>query len=283
MELQTGDVRPIRIYTLGRFEILLDGAPLRFLFKTPRKPLALLKGLLSGGLHGIRQEALTDALWPDLAPWSAARVLHVTIYRLRSLLCRKRAVVVDDGRVALDPELCWVDAWAFEHAVADARDPTALLWALRFYRGMFLSDAEHPLAYEARDRLRRKFNRAVLQLGQSYERIGDTQSAIDLYQMALDADSASEDVHRSLMRCLAREGQSSAVAAAFHRCRTTLMRQFGTAPSLQTEQIYRQACAARPPGSGLQPQPQPRSQSPQPRLQPQSQPQVSTRQVLCAP
>jgi len=251
MDLQPGASQPVKIYTLGRFEILLDGQPLRFVFKTPRKPLALLKGLLCAGVAGIRQEVLTDTLWPDLEAWSAARVLHVTLFRLRALLGRKSAVRVGDGRVTLDPEHCWVDAWTFEHAVAEAKDPTSLLWALRFYRGMFLSDADHPLAYEARERMQRRFHRAVLQLGQSYERMGDTTSAIDLYLMALDADGRSEDVHRALMRCLAREGQSSAVAAAFQRCRATLLRHFGTAPSPLTEQLYRDACGSRPLASAV--------------------------------
>lgn len=245
MSMQAANSRPINIYTLGRFEIVLDGAPLRFVFKAPRKPLALLKALLSGGRNGVSQEALNDALWPELEHWSAVKALYATVLQLRKLLQRKSAVVVETARVALDPEACWVDAWAFEHAVAEATDPTELLWALRFYRGMYLSDAEHSLASEARQRLRRTFIRAVLQLGHGYERIGDTQSAIDLYLMALEADGTSEEVHRGLMRCLALEGQSSAVAAAFLRCRTMLSRHFGTLPSPLTEQIYREACPGR--------------------------------------
>ncbi|HEX2791171.1 MAG TPA: bacterial transcriptional activator domain-containing protein [Steroidobacteraceae bacterium] len=244
MNMQSADLRPINIYTLGRFDIVLDGAPLRYVFKAPRKPLVLLKALLSGGKGGVSQEALREALWPELEQWSAVKALYATVLQLRKLLGRKSAVKVDPARVALDPEDCWVDAWAFENAVGQATDPTELLWALRFYRGMFLSDAEHSLASDARQRLRRTFIRAVLQLGQGYERIGDTQSAIDLYLMALDADSTSEDVHRGLMRCLAQEGQSSAVAAAFLRCRAMLIRHFGTEPSPLTEKIYRQACPA---------------------------------------
>jgi DNA-binding SARP family transcriptional activator len=245
MNMQAANSRPINFYTLGRFEIVLDGAPLRFVFKAPRKPLALLKALLSGGKTGVTQDALKSALWPELEPWSAVKALYATVLQVRKLLHRKSAVVVDSERVALDPEVCWVDAWAFEHAVAEARDPTELLWALRFYRGMFLSDAEHALASDARQQLRRTFIRSVLHLGQGYERIGDTQSAIDLYLMALEADATSEEVHRGLMRCLAREGQSSAVAAAFLRCRAMLNRHFGTVPSPLTEQIYRDACPGR--------------------------------------
>jgi hypothetical protein len=85
----------------------------------------------------------------------------------------------------------------------------------------------------------------VLQLGQGYERIGDTHSAIDLYLMALEADATSEEVHRGLMRCLALEGQSAAVAAVFLRCCAMLSRHFGTVPSPLTEQIHREACPGR--------------------------------------
>jgi LuxR family transcriptional regulator, maltose regulon positive regulatory protein len=243
MNMQCANSRPINIYTLGRFDVVLDAVPLRFVFKAPRKPLVLLKALLSGGRAGVSQEALRVALWPELEQWSAVKALYATVLQLRKLLGRKSAVKVDPTRVALDPEDCWVDAWAFEHAVAEARDPTELLWALRFYRGMFLSDAEHSLASDARQRLRRTFFRSVLQLGLGYERIGDTQSAIDLYLMALEADATCEDVHRGLMRCLALEGQSSAVAAAFLRCRAMLTRHFGTEPSALTEKIYREACS----------------------------------------
>src|SRR5580704_13173196 len=107
---------PIAIYTLGRFEVTLNGATLRFVFKVPRKPLALLKGLLCGGRQGVSQAVLCDTIWPDLEPWAAARALHITAFRLRGLLGSKSAVVVQEGRVALDADRVWVDAWAFESA-----------------------------------------------------------------------------------------------------------------------------------------------------------------------
>jgi LuxR family maltose regulon positive regulatory protein len=253
MERSTEDLPPIAIYTLGRFEVTLEGVPLRFVFKVPRKPLALLKALLAGDRHGVSQAALCDTIWPDLEPWSAARTLHITAFRLRGLLGRKSALIVQEGRVALDPEQCWVDAWQFEHSLAQAKDAAEQLWALRFYRGAFLADSDHPLVLEARDRLSCKFIRSVSQLGSSFEKMGDTQSAIDLYLMALDADARCEELHQALMRCLAREGQRSAVAAAYHRCCAALQRHLGTEPSPATEQIYRDAC----PESTSKPAPEP--------------------------
>jgi LuxR family maltose regulon positive regulatory protein len=238
----TEGLAPIAIYTLGRFEVALKGTTLRFVFKVPRKPMALLKALLCGGKQGVSQSALCETIWPELEPWAAARALHITAFRLRGLLNSKSAVVVQEGRVALDYDQVWVDAWAFENALAAAKDSTETLWALRFYRGAFLGDTENPLALEARDRLSCKFIRSVSSLGASFERLGDIHSAIDLYLMALDADGRYEELHQALMRCLASEGQPSAVAAAYHRCRAALQRYFGTEPSAVTEQIYRAAC-----------------------------------------
>jgi len=242
MTMQREDSWSIRIYSLGRFEIVLDGAPLRFTAKTPRKPFALLKGLLCAGWRGVGQGTLQDALWPEADAWSARQALNTTVHRLRRLLRRKDSVLVTDGMIALNPELCWVDAWAFEQAVGHAHDAAAIADALRLYGGMFLGDADHPLAFEVRDRLRRKFTQAVLKVGMNHERVGDTTSAIDIYQEALDTDCTSEDLHRALMRCLVREAKPAAVAAAYQRCRMILVRHFATGPSPATEQIYRSAC-----------------------------------------
>lgn len=239
---------PIQIYALGRFQIVLDGEPLRFVCKAPRKVLAVLKGLLCAGGRGVSQDTLQESLWPESDAWLARRALNTSVYRLRQLLRRKEAIALNDGWIALDPDLCWVDAWAFERGISETQDPTALEATLRLYGGMLLSEAEHPLAYEPRERLRRKFTQGILQLGQVYERCGDTGAAIAVYASALDTDCTPEDVHRAQMRCLAREGKPAAVGAAYLRCRTMLWRHFATKPSPATEQIYRETCINPIPG-----------------------------------
>jgi DNA-binding SARP family transcriptional activator len=248
MTMQPGESRPIQIYVLGRFDIVLDGTPLRFVSKTPRKVLAVLKGLLCAGKRGVSQGTLQDALWPESESLLARRALNTSVYRLRRLLGRKEAIALNDGWVALDPTLVWVDAWAFEQGIAEPVDPAGLQSVLQLYGGMLLNDADHPLAYEARERLRRKYVQAVLHLGQAYERGGELSSAIALYENALDTDCTPEDVHRALMRCFAREGKPASVGAAYQRCRTMLWRHFATSPAAATEQIYREACANPAPG-----------------------------------
>jgi len=208
---------PVVINALGRFEVLIRGEPLRFVFKAPRKPLDLLKALLTAAGGGVSQHTLCEALWPDLDAWSAGRALNTAVFRLRKLLGNKAAVRVDCGQLYLEPEHCTVDAWQFEADLARAGDSDSLLHALLRYRGPFLGDSQHPLALETRRRLQRKFLRGVLQLGQSYERCGNFGSAIDLYNRGLDLEGASEELQAALNSCLERAGQATEAAASYPR------------------------------------------------------------------
>jgi two-component SAPR family response regulator len=183
---------PVAIHALGRFEVLVHDEPLRFVFKAPRKPLDLLKGLLISGGDSVGQHTLCEALWPDLDSWSAGRALNTAVFRLRKLLGDKSAIRVDCGQIGLESRYCRVDAWEFEAEMGRSLDQDGLLNALLRYRGPFLGDSEHPLAMETRRRLQRKYLRGLLQLGQNYERCGNFGSAIDLYNRGLDIESVSE-------------------------------------------------------------------------------------------
>jgi LuxR family transcriptional regulator, maltose regulon positive regulatory protein len=231
MNMQTNGSQPVFIHALGRFEILINGALLRFVFKAPRKPLDLLKGLLTSGGGSVGQHTLCEALWPDLDSWSASRALNTAVFRLRALLGSKTSIRVDCGQLRLEPSYCRVDAWEFESGLASAADPDALLQALLQYGGAFLGDSEHPLALETRRRLQRKYLRGLLQLGQGYERCGNFGSAIDLYNRGLDVDGTAEELHSALISCLERAGQAAAAAAAFQRCSAVFKNRLAAPPA----------------------------------------------------
>lgn len=44
-----GSTPPTQIYAFGRFSLVIDGTPLCFIHKTPKKPIALLKVLIALG------------------------------------------------------------------------------------------------------------------------------------------------------------------------------------------------------------------------------------------
>jgi LuxR family maltose regulon positive regulatory protein len=237
-------VSAIAVNALGSFEVFVQGEPLRFVFKAPRKPLDLLKGLLTAGGGSVGQHTLCEALWPDLDSWSASRALNTAVFRLRKLLGDKSSVRVDCGQLRLESRYCRVDAWDFEAELANAGDQDALLHALLGYRGPFLGDCEHPLAMETRRRLQRKYLRGLLQLGQTYERCGNFGSAIDLYNRGLDLEGTSEELHSALISCLERAGQAAAAAAAYHRCSAVFKNRLELAPtnagwSVELARIFR--------------------------------------------
>ncbi len=231
--------QPIRIRTLGDFEIEVDRAPLRYGRAVPRKPLMLLQSLLALSGRTMSVHVACETLWPEADGFDAYRSLVTTAYRLRRLLRHPQAVHFCGQGLRLDTHLVWVDAWTFEHELADANPVAQLAAALELYRGPFLGEAEHPHAFEMRERLQRKYARSVRLVAQRYEAQSDTAAAIALYERALDIGVTSEEIHRDLMQCLIRAGQTSAAAQVFQRCRTLLARRLGVSPSASTVMAFR--------------------------------------------
>lgn len=233
---------PLKIYTLGRFELVRDGDPLEFEVKAPRKMLSLIKVLVASGSKGLSESQLTDAIWPeaqgDLAHQAFATILH----RLRQLLGSKKVLRLRKGHLSLDDHFCWTDAHAFESLVekADAQeDMLGLQKAVRLYRGPFLGGEDcEPWAISYRERLRSKFLRATGKLGRLHERNGEYERAIEAYQMALETDDLAEELYHHLMLCYHALGRKAEALAVYVRCREILAKILGIKPSQQTQAIY---------------------------------------------
>lgn len=105
---------PLKIYTLGQFELERDGEPIRFYGKVQHKPLAMLKALIVPGGKDQKEEQVSDLLWPEADGDAAHSSFKSNLFRLRQLLEVENAVKFQEGKAGLDPRYCWVDAWAFE-------------------------------------------------------------------------------------------------------------------------------------------------------------------------
>ncbi|HEX9603284.1 MAG TPA: winged helix-turn-helix domain-containing protein, partial [Myxococcales bacterium] len=156
---------PVRILTLGRFEVLIHDRRLTFSGKAQKKPLALLQALIALGGRGVREELLMDALWPDAEGDAAARALTTTVHRLRRLL-GPEAISRQGGHLGVDPRRCWVDVWALEHWLtrADAADQTderarLLERAAALDRGPFLPGEMREGSARLRERIRGRLER----------------------------------------------------------------------------------------------------------------------------
>lgn len=231
---------PVSVRCFGALEIERGGEPLRFAGKVPRRPLALLAALVAFGGRGVAVARLTDALWPDADGDAAQHAFVTALQRLRSLLGQRDALVLQEGRLSIDPRLCWVDALAFESVGLDDRSDGAAAdreCALALYRGPFLAHDDAGWALAARERLRSRFVRLGGADLQRHVDAGDWPGTIACAEQLLDADAGVELFHQQLMRAQLRLGRAPDVMASYRRCREALASTRGLRPSAATEAL----------------------------------------------
>jgi DNA-binding SARP family transcriptional activator len=230
---------PVKVYTLGRFDLLIRGETPNYSRKIPKKVLSLLKAIIALGVEDVPEQILLDALWSDEDGDAARRSLSAAVHRLRKLLANDNAIRQVGGNVSLDTQFCWVDAIAFENRLRRGRDVGAVGEdALELYRGAFLVQEDAPWALPMRERLRAKFIQVVDKIGGSYEGAGRYDSAIDLYLRGIEADHLIEPFYQGLMRCYDKLNRRTEAVSAYRRLRETLSITLGVPPSSASQRLF---------------------------------------------
>ena len=163
--------RTIKIWTLGRFIVEVDGTSLSYGARIPRKPLELLKVLIALGGESVSEENLSEALWPESDGDLAHSSFSTTLKRLRKLVGRQ-SLHLRDSRLRLDPHWCWVDTQQFSELLnlssqAAQSGDVQKSWdhlneALTLYKGPFLDGEYDPAEIlSARERLHSLFIRHI--------------------------------------------------------------------------------------------------------------------------
>lgn len=238
---------PVKVFTLGRFSLLVNDMPLHSQGKVQRKTLELLQALIALGGRDLDATTLTQALWPDAEGDAAHHALESCVHRLRKLIGRE-AVAMHGGRIGLDPQRCWVDAWALERSLANLREalsvgthadriPTQLARMQALYRGPFLSQCSQPWLLATRERLRGRYLRSLDAAARYFEAAGQMLLALEPLHQGIDLDPFSEDFYRRLMVLYQRLGRPADALAIWHRCQRTLGAGLGISPSAQTEDL----------------------------------------------
>ena len=252
---------PLKVHTLGRFELIMDGKPLVFGGKVQQKPLAMLKAIIALGGRDVDGESLVDALWPEAEGDHGRSSFDTTLHRLRKLLSHEKIIQFGDGKVSLDERYCRVDAWAFEKLIegaspvldfgtrnenlknrvlqSAARNPqSAIERALALYHGHFLAGEAEPWALSLRERLRSKYISAANRLGRYCMESGKYEKSVEVYQRGLEVDDLSEEFYQNLMMSYLNLGRKAEAATTYRRCHEILLAKLGLSPSERTKDIY---------------------------------------------
>jgi LuxR family transcriptional regulator, maltose regulon positive regulatory protein len=243
---------PIKVLTLGTFEILLDDKPLVSSGKAQRKLLDLLKVLIALGGQDVAADRLVDALWPDPDDAGSRGALDVAITRLRKLLGINEAILVTEGKVSLNRGVLWVDAlaleqrlrqWqqagaaAFQQADVMLRPNADKLFAA--YRGHFLNrDGDAAWLLPTRERLWSAMGRILERMGGVLQQQRAWDQAAELYRRATELDLLTESFYRNLMICYRESGRVAEAIDVYRRCRQNLSVILGIAPSAETEAVH---------------------------------------------
>jgi DNA-binding SARP family transcriptional activator len=228
---------PIRIRAMGQLEVEVDDVPLRFAGKVQRKPLELLKALLTHS-QGIAAVRLMDLLWPDSEGDSARNSLDLAVHRLRKLLRHKDAVLLLQGRLMLNPDTVWVDAFVLgrmsveDVAYGDLKGRADEL--LRLYRAPLLAGDDAEPIPAARERLRSQFARVIKALANKLSDAAAWDLMTSLCLRAIEAEPLEEALHRELIRGLLAQGHHTEAQIAYARCERILTRTLGRTPSPTT-------------------------------------------------
>jgi DNA-binding SARP family transcriptional activator len=240
---------PLKIYTLGKFELLKDGKPIQFSGKVQKKPLEMLKVLVAFGGKNIGEEQIADLLWPEADGDAAYSAFTTNLSRLRHLLGNERVIRVQHGRMTIDAHSCWVDAFAFERMVSE----TEKLWkensgeivgtaqkALNLYQGHFLASEGDPFwAVSCRERLRDKYLRLATKIGDQRKKSEQWAEALNCFLTGLEVDPLVEEFYQQVMVCYEKLDQRTRAIEVYQRCKRVLASNLGCDPSPKTKAIYR--------------------------------------------
>jgi len=226
---------PVKVYALGRFEILLDEKPLEFGRKVPRRTLALLKAIIAFGGTEVPEHRLMDALWPDQEADAAAESLSAALHRLRRILGSNDTIRQSGGLLSLNLRRIAVDALAFEQLLKESGQERR---AVELYEGNLELGETASWAVSFRERLRSKFIRAAESVARELESSARYEEAVGLYTRGIETDELVEGFYRGLMRSYQKLGRGAEAASVYRRLRHTLSITLGTVPSAETQRLF---------------------------------------------
>jgi len=205
---------PIKIQTLGRFEVTHAGQSLLVSPLSKSRPLAMLKLLIAWGGRDVADVRLMDILWADASGDAAVNAFNTTLHRLRKLLEVEQAIVLKNHVVSLNAHYVWLDLWVLEDTFKllqqqlENPKPNCIqitrLWekTSQLYQGDFLGKITlQACELDIAEHLHQRMMRITLLVGNYYEKLGHWSKAIQTYHKGLQVEPSNEFLNQRLLGC----------------------------------------------------------------------------------
>jgi DNA-binding SARP family transcriptional activator len=225
----------VEIQLLGRFTVVVDGAPVSGDAWRSRRAADVVKLLALAPAHRLHRMEVMEALWPESDPEASGTNLRKALHFARLAAGDERSVANERGVLELWPD--WrvdTDVERFEVAARralDDGDEASCREAARLYGGDLLPDDRYESwSFEPRGRVRRRYLE-VLRAGALWDRLAEE-------------DPTDEQAARELMRSHLDAGERREAIRRFERLREALRDDLGVGPDSATVALYEEVLAA---------------------------------------
>jgi DNA-binding SARP family transcriptional activator len=226
---------PLKVYLLGRFEVVRGDRPIPADAWRRRRAADLLKVVALAPRRSIERAAVLELLWPGKDRASGANNLHRALFDLRQVV-EGRWVDVHRGVLRLRDD-AWVDAAAFEAALASG-DPGLVEPALALYHGdVVRDDGDPPLVERRRGELRARFAEVALPVARAAVARGELARAVPLLRRVAAARPEAEEPAGLLVRLLAESGRRGDALRAWEACERALLEAGGAGPGPELREL----------------------------------------------
>ncbi|MGH2685147.1 MAG: AAA family ATPase, partial [Actinomycetota bacterium] len=235
----------VRVRLLGGFGVEVDGKAVD-VSSMPLRARQLVKLLALSPRQRLLRDQVIESLFGHLDPEAGAANLHKAASVVRRQAADRRAVVLEQGTVALWPDVgVEVDADRFasaaEAAIASGDRETSRRIAASYGGELLPAERYEAWAEAPRARLRRL---AI-----------EVWRAAEEWARLAEVDPTDEAAHRELMRAHDAAGNRAGVLEQYRRVQAALRDELGTAPDDETVHVFKELTrGAAPQAPVLQPE-----------------------------
>lgn len=247
-------MKAIRVFMLGRFEIIADGNEVIKNLGSSKKRIMLLEYLLLNRDKTILMKDLFDVLWPGENSTNPESALKTLVSRLRSTLAGytpllSDCIVTDRGGYRWNSALdCEIDMYAFEDLCNEMLETPKFAAGTRermgriasLYAGELLPGAETEAWVAARSvALHNLYLRAARHYVELLKPLELWDEIAQTCRMALDVDAFDSTLNLELMSALLKIGHNNEALAQYNHATELQLGQPGAKPSEDMLNFYK--------------------------------------------